>query len=79
MGHDLTLVQDSPAGSTKNDSSAPELLRADLSHHGLSPGGQQYTGLPGSPLLTPKSAILSTCKPCPYSTQSFAESPQSLQ
>lgn len=49
MGHNLTLVQDVPAGSTENDSSAPELLRVDLSHLGLSPGGRQYTGLPGSP------------------------------
>ena len=48
-GDDLALVKDGPAGSTENDSSAPELLRVDLSHHGLSPGGQQYTGLPGSP------------------------------
>ena len=79
MSHDLNLVQDSPAGSTENDSSAPELLRVYLSHHGFSPGGQQYTGLPESPLLTPKSAALSTCKPYPYSTQRFANSPQSLQ
>ena len=39
MSHDLTLVQDGPAGSTENDSSAPELMRVNLSHRGLSPGG----------------------------------------
>ena len=79
MSHDLALVKDGPAGSTENDSSAPELLRVYLSHHGFSPGGQQYTGLPESPLLTPKSAALSICKPCPYTTQSFADSLQSVQ
>ena len=30
-------------------------------------------------LLTSKSAALSICKPCPYSTQSFADSLQSVQ
>ena len=74
MGHNLTLVQDVPAGSTENDSSAPELLRVTLVSH-----LEGDSTLASLGLLTPKSAALSTCKPRPHSTQSFADSPQPLQ